>query len=86
MHSRHENKQRKKRLCIYVDEFFKKELLIIVTGYISCASTLTVEVQKVIPDFYCENTIYFMNWSICFIKWQTKTIFQRPSPLSEGRW
>ena len=24
MHSRHENKQRKKRLCMYVDEFFKK--------------------------------------------------------------
>ena len=46
MHSRHENKQRKKRLCIYVDELKKKELLIIIAGYISCASTLTVEVQK----------------------------------------
>lgn len=88
MHSRHENKQRKKRLCIYVDEFFlKKELLIVITGYISCAFTLTVEVQKKLFQILIMK-ILFILWigQSALLNDQLNTIFQRPSPLSEGRW
>ena len=81
MHSRHENKQRKKRLCIYVDELKKKGIINYHSRiYFLCIHSNCRSTEKVIPDFYYENSIYFMNWSICFIKWPTKHHFPKAFP------
>lgn len=36
--------------------------------YFLCIHSYCRITEKVIPDFDYKNTIYFMNWSICFIK------------------